>query len=79
LGNKIIKYKLPINLEIYKRKVNCYLYSYLFFLEQKKWIPKLYTHKNVWGVASSKIPKFHNKIPRRLYAAFKRRLNNLFS
>lgn len=67
---KIQHYQLPINLIEYKKKVNSYLYAYLFFLEKRKWIPKLYSSKKVWSKAPHRIPKEYKKIPRNLYRVF---------
>ena len=68
---KIDKYKLPVNRTTYIQKVNTYLYGYLFFLEIRKWIPKIYSKKSLYGKAATRLKKEYSKIPNRLYAAFK--------
>lgn len=67
---KMLKYDIKIDYERYKRRANAYLYAYLFFLEKKKWIPKIYDDKEVWSTAPQKFPKEHKKIPQKLYRKF---------
>lgn len=74
---KIKKYNLPIDIDHYIRSANAYLYGYLFFLEQKKWIPAIYAELDVTECASSRFAKSYDKIPKRLHAAFKRKLKQL--
>lgn len=68
---KIQKYNLKIDVDNYKRKANAYLYAYLYFLETKKWIPKIYASPYVWSLCSSRFPKEHLKIPLKLHRAFR--------
>jgi len=68
---KIQKYGIEINIDDYKRKANSYLFAYLYFLEKKKWIPKIYANEEVWRKAPMRFKKEYKKIPQRLYNAFK--------
>lgn len=72
---KINKYKLPIDVTDYIKRANAYLYGYLFFLEQKKWLPAIYNNPDVVTVSPGRFPKEYKKIPRKLYVLFKRELN----
>lgn len=67
---KIKRYGLPVNISVYKKRANCYLYGYLYFLEKRKWIPKLYDKKEIWTIAPDKFPSKHITIPVRLRAKF---------
>lgn len=67
---KIKKYNLPICLETYSRKANAYLFAYLFFLERKKWVPKIYSGEAVWSKAPMRFKDTYDKIPDRLYREF---------
>lgn len=68
---KIKQYELDIDLVVYRKKANSYLYGYLFFLEIREWIPKVYLNSNIWKSAPSRFPKQYTKIPRKLYRALK--------
>ena len=72
---KIKKYNLPINLEEYCRKANAYLFSHLYLLEVRKWIPRIYSNKNTWMSSPKTLKKEYKNIPRKLYAAFKKNNN----
>lgn len=69
---KIKKYGIDIDVKRYIKIANSYLYAYLYFLEVKKWIPKIYSFEEVWQTAPSRFPKEHKKIPIKLYRQFKK-------
>lgn len=68
---KIKQYNLPIDISLYIKGANVYLYSYLYMLEVRKWIPSIYTSCDVTQKASTKFSSSYTKIPRRLERAFK--------
>lgn len=67
---KIQKYGINIDVERYRRLANAYLYSYIYMLGSRKWIPRIYDM--VWTTAPKNFPKKHIKIPIKLYRAFKK-------
>lgn len=69
---KIKKYGLPIDIPVYIKKANCYLYAYLYFLEKKRWIPKIYESEKVWSLSPSTFKSEYKKIPVKLYKAFEK-------
>jgi len=69
---KIEKYKLPINKTDYIQKANTYLYSYLHMINTRKWISKPYTKSGIWKLASTRLKKKYDILPKRLERAFKK-------
>lgn len=61
--DKIKKYKLPIDIIRYKRRANCYVYSYAYMIESRIWIPSVYDtpyindFPSVWKSNYTKLPK----------------------
>lgn len=74
---KLKKYKIPTDFDKYIRKMNCYLYGYLFFLEKRRWIPAVYNDAAVWKFASTRIPSSYKTIPIRLRRAFENKLKTI--
>lgn len=74
---KIIKYNLPIDIPKYIQGVNCYMYSYLFALETKKWTPTVYHSMEAIRFCAKTIKKEYVKIPRRVRQIFLREYNSL--
>lgn len=68
---KIREYNLPIDIPQYIRGANVYLYSYLYMLQVRKWVPAVYSCVDTAALASSKFSSSYTKIPRRLNTAFK--------
>jgi hypothetical protein len=69
---KIKEYNLPICVNTYSRKANAYLFAYLYFLEKRKWIPKIYSHESVYSKAPIRFRETYSSIPQRLYNQFKK-------
>lgn len=67
---KIKKYKLPVDIEDYKRKANTYLFAYLFFTEKRKWITNISKQKQIWSKAPKTFKTKYEAIPIRLYREF---------
>lgn len=72
---KMLKYNIKIDYDKYRRRANAYLYAYLFFLEKKAWIPKIYDKQEVWAEAPARFPKEYKKIPIKLYRKFQKSFN----
>ena len=68
---KMLNYNLPVNVERYKRRANAYMYAYLYFLETRKWVPRIYSRPEVWSKSPVRFPRGYKKIPRGLHTAFK--------
>lgn len=71
---KLKKYKVPIDIDMYIRKMNCYLYGYLFFLEKRIWIQGIYNDEFVTASAPKTVKSSYKKIPARLRKAFEQKL-----
>jgi hypothetical protein len=69
---KISQYNLPICIDTYSRKANAYLFAYLYFLEIRKWIPKIYSAERVWSKAPARFRNHYTQIPVKLHQEFKR-------
>ena len=69
---KICKYKLNIDQEVYAQKANVYLYAYTFMLESRKWITGLYNNERLWKIAPKKLVTDHDSIPDNILEEFKK-------
>ena len=72
--NKIIKYKLPIDITEYVKKANSYIYFYRVMQKERKWYngsKKPYNLKNVWSEFPSHFDNDYNKISKRYYKLIK--------
>lgn len=67
---KIKQYDLQLDIPYYIKGVNIYMYSYLYMLDIKKWMPKIYDNRDARRVASSRLSTSYTKIPRRLLRVF---------
>jgi hypothetical protein len=61
---KIEKWGLPIDTELYTRRANCYLYSYGLMDKLKRFPTGVYTNEVLVNMMPSKFQKSYKKVPR---------------
>lgn len=67
---KIKRYGLPVDIEMYKKKANSYLYAIRFFGNCRRWLNDIYSDNDVWTIAPVNFKKKYDKIPSKLLRAY---------
>lgn len=69
---KIKQFDLPINIEEYIKKSNAYLFKYIIYREQRKWIQGF--DENIWKLAPSTFDISYADIPKRMRRVYEKAL-----
>lgn len=72
---KILKNKLPIDVEEYIQKSNTYIFGYIIFTEKRKWFNHLNNLNEIWRKAPNTFVDL-NKFPKRLEKAIRNQIES---